>query len=76
MRTRILLTTLLVLILAVPALGFAEDDADYEVTLPAGYDTDGLNYPVIYVLPQDGFIPDDSGLRRASRSHRRRRSAG
>ena len=62
MRTRILLTTLLVLILAVPALGFAEDDADYEVTLPAGYDTDGLNYPVIYVLPQDGFTPDDSGL--------------
>jgi len=34
----------------------------YEVTLPAGYETDGLNYPVLYVLPQDGYTADDSGL--------------
>ncbi len=36
--------------------------AEYEVTLPADYETSGLNYPTIYVMPQDGYAADDSGL--------------
>jgi len=63
MKTRLFLILLLVLALALPALGMAEAaPATYEVNLPAGYDTDGLNYPVLYVLPQDGFAADNSGL--------------
>ncbi len=49
----------LMLLLALPLCALA---ASYEVTLPAGYETSGLNYPVIYVFPQDGFAADDSGL--------------
>lgn len=64
MKIRLFIIALLVLMLAVPALGIAESDAQprFEVTLPAGYETDGQNYPVIYLLPQNGFDADDSGL--------------
>ena len=63
MRIRFILIALLVLALAVSAPGIAETNPpSYKITLPAGYQTDGLNYPVLYVLPQDGFTPDDSEL--------------
>ena len=64
MKIRLFIIALLALMLAVPALGIAEADAQprFEVTLPAGYETDGQNYPVIYLLPQNGFDADDSGL--------------
>ena len=63
MKIRLLVIALLALALAIPSLAAAEaPEAAYEVTLPAGYDTDGLNYPVIYLLPQNGFAADDSGL--------------
>ena len=35
---------------------------DYEVTLPESYETGDRNYPVVYVLPQDGYTIDDSGI--------------
>lgn len=35
---------------------------DYEVSLPASYETAERNYPVVYVLPQDGYAADDSGI--------------
>lgn len=38
------------------------EGCEYEVILPDGYDESKENYPVIYVLPQDGFNMDDSGL--------------
>lgn len=38
------------------------DGCEYEVILPENYDDSKENYPVIYVLPQDGMTMDDSGL--------------
>lgn len=35
---------------------------DYEVFLPEGYDDSDEEYPVVYVLPQDGYAIDDSGI--------------
>ncbi len=34
----------------------------YDVILPEGYEESTQNYPVIYVLPQDGYKKDDSGI--------------
>lgn len=34
----------------------------YEVTLPDDYATGDRNYPVIYVMPQNGLAKDNSGL--------------
>ncbi|MBQ8160381.1 MAG: hypothetical protein IJ083_06470 [Clostridia bacterium] len=63
MRTRFFLIALMILTLIVPVSGLSEAlSPSFEVTLPAGYETDGLNYPVLYVLPQDGFTPDTSDL--------------
>ncbi len=51
----------LALLLLVAAL--AEGDAPaYEVTLPASYEESEQRYPVLFVLPEDGFTPDASGL--------------
>ena len=36
--------------------------AEYEATLPDGYEQSGLRYPVLYLLPRDGLNADDSGL--------------
>ena len=49
--------------LSVQAAGETEVVAkeNYSVVLPAGYDEDHA-YPVVYVMPQDGFKQDDSGL--------------
>ena len=38
------------------------EGCEYEVLLPEGYDDSKERYPVLYVLPQDGFNMDDSGL--------------
>ena len=56
---RKLFSVLLCLLLLVPALALAQEAA---VTLPAGYETSGQSYPVIYLLPEDGFSADSSGL--------------
>ncbi len=34
----------------------------YEVLLPEGYESEGRSYPVVYVMPQDGYKADDSGI--------------
>lgn len=34
----------------------------YEVTLPAEYEKESRNYPVVYVLPKNGYAVDDSGI--------------
>lgn len=36
--------------------------ADVSVTLPAGYDGGGAHYPVVYLLPEDGYAADVSGV--------------
>ena len=47
---------LLCLLLAAPAL------AAYDVTLPEDYDSTDSCYPVIYLLPENGFDADESGI--------------
>lgn len=60
---RLLLACMLLCALIVPAL--AEDGANdvTHVTLPNGYADSGLRYPVLYVLPQDGYGAIDGDLR-------------
>ena len=53
------LSLILCLLLLVPALCYAQEAA---VTLPDSYETSGQNYPVIYLLPEDGFAADHSNL--------------
>ena len=50
----------LVLMLAVAASAGAE--LTYKVDAPSGYKTSGLKYPVVYVMPQDGYAQDNSGI--------------
>lgn len=40
----------------------ANDTGIYEVFLPEGYEESGADYPVVYVLPQDGYNLDNSGI--------------
>ena len=49
--------------MSVQAEGETETEVkkNYSVTLPAGYDDDH-SYPVVYVMPQDGYAQDDSGI--------------
>ncbi len=56
---KLLVSLALILLLALPVMALA---SGYEVALPADYETSGLRYPVIYILPQDGLSADDSGL--------------
>lgn len=35
---------------------------DYDVILPQDYEEESRNYPVVYVLPQNGYSMDDSGI--------------
>ena len=56
---KLLVSLALALLLALPVMALA---AGYEIALPADYETSGLNYPTVYILPQDGFTADDSGL--------------
>ena len=54
---------LLALALLLPVAALAEGIAPaYEVTLPASYEESEQRYPVLFVLPEDGFTPDASGL--------------
>ena len=36
--------------------------SSYEVLLPEGYETEDRSYPVVYVMPQDGYQADDSNI--------------
>lgn len=40
----------------------ANDTGIYEVFLPVGYEESGMKYPVVYVMPQNGYYLDDSGI--------------
>jgi len=51
---------LMPVLLALPVQ--APSAPEYEITLPAGCEGGQQRYPALYVLPQDGFLPDDSGL--------------
>ena len=55
------LIALILVLLALPVFACAEVGG-YEVTLPDGYETSGQHYPVVYVLPQDGYAADESGI--------------
>lgn len=46
----------LVLMLAVAASAGAV--VSYEVQLPSGHNTSGTKYPVVYLMPQDGYTPN------------------
>ena len=59
MKKLLILLALAMLLTALSVCGLA---AEYEVTLPEGYEDSGLNYPTIYVMPQDGYAADNSGL--------------
>ena len=52
-------TLMLALLLLLPALCIAQE---LSVTLPKDYETSGQNYPVIYLLPQDGYQTEENGL--------------
>ena len=56
---RKLLSLVVSLLLFVPALCCAQE---LSVILPGDYADSNQNYPVIYLLPQDGLQADDSGL--------------
>ena len=57
-----ILTLILALLLILPALCCAQEST---VTLPPSYETGSQNYPVIYLLPEDGAQADTSDLRAA-----------
>lgn len=57
-----ILAMLICMLLCAPAMADAEGA---EVILPEGYETSGLKYPVVYVLPEDGYTADESGLAQA-----------
>ena len=44
------------------SVGCAEDTLSYEITLPAAYNAGEARYPAVYLLPQDGYAADDSGI--------------
>ena len=48
---------LILLLLSLPVLAMA-DACEYEVSLPDGYDGGEARYPVVYVLPEDGCLPE------------------
>ena len=50
---------LLIIVMMIPACAGAV--VDYTVDKPAGYTT-SMKYPVIYVMPEDGYARDNSGL--------------
>lgn len=56
------LTLLAALLFSVLCLTGCSDGPVYEVILPVGYEESVCDYPVIYVLPQDGHYLDTSGI--------------
>lgn len=51
-----------VILMGFAMIGCAETTADYEVVLPLGYGEGDQRYPVLYVMPEDGYALDDGGL--------------
>ena len=49
-------------VLLLTGCGTANDTGIYEVFLPEGYEESAGDYPVIYVMPQNGYYLDDSGI--------------
>ncbi len=67
MKKWILLLALAGVCMALSACSGSSDsgkvsDGKYEVILPEGYEESEKAYPVIYLLPQDGYMTDDSGI--------------
>ena len=56
------LTLLGALLLSMLCLTGCAEGPVYEVILPMGYEESVSDYPVIYVLPQDGYYLDNSGI--------------
>jgi len=52
-------TLMLALLLLIPVMGSAQK---LSVTLPKDYETSGQNYPVVYLLPEDGYQAEENGL--------------
>ena len=57
---RKLFSLLMCLLLLAPAVCCAQESV---VTLPPDYETSGQHYPVVYLLPEDGYQADESDLR-------------
>ncbi len=58
-----LLAALFIVCILLPAASAQEAADSCQVILPADYEDDPTRrYPVIYLLPQDGYAADDSGL--------------
>lgn len=59
---------ILIVLLIVSIVMYGEEpvknssSGDYEIILPEDYAESNQKYPVIYVMPQDGYSIDDSGL--------------
>ncbi len=62
MKTGIVVLLLLAALLLICSAGLAENEMGADVILPSDYESSGLSYPVLYLLPQDGYQADDSGL--------------
>ena len=58
----VVLIILLGIAICMPGTGQTRTSGNYEVILPEGYEDSNQAYPVIYVMPQDGYAADDSGL--------------
>lgn len=57
--------TLMMLLLCMTGCKSLTDAGIYEVILPDGYEESVADYPVLYILPQDGQYLDDSGMTEA-----------
>lgn len=74
-RMTVFLTIILILLFVVSLVMPGEkmedlsSDFSYEVILPEGYEESEQKYPVIYVMPQDGYAKDDSGLAELLQEH-------
>lgn len=74
-RMTVFLTIILILLFVVSLVMSGEkmedlsSDFSYEVILPEGYEESEQKYPVIYVMPQDGYAKDDSGLAELLQEH-------
>ncbi len=74
-RMTVFLTIILILLFVVSLVMPGEkmedlsSDFSYEVILPKGYEESEQKYPVIYVMPQDGYAKDDSGLAELLQEH-------
>ncbi len=56
-----LVMALTMILQPVPVQAAGTNAGSYQVTLPEGYDENHA-YPVVYVMPQDGYHADDSGI--------------